>query len=60
MDLLKSLEAKVEEIKASVRIAVETAILREATRVSLSRLKTLDPSRQADYSTALTAIGEGE
>jgi len=60
MDPLSAIRAEVQSIKTEVRIAVETAILREAVRVSLSRLATLDPARQTDYRSALGAIGEGE
>lgn len=60
MSILDSFKAEIATIKQEVRIAVETALLRESVRVGLSRLKTLDPKRQDAYSAALRYIGEGD
>lgn len=60
MNPFTGIKTELADLEQRVRIAIETAMLREDARVALSRLKTLDPSRQADYSTALQAIGGGE
>ena len=60
MNPLTGIKTELADLEQRVRIAIETAILREDARVALSRLTTLDPARQADYSRALETIGEGD
>ena len=49
MDILKSFNDKIQEIKADVQRAVEIAILKETTKFNLSRLATLDTGNSEKY-----------
>lgn len=55
---LDAVKKEIDEIKTDVRIAVETAILRESVRFQLSRLITLDKDRAEVYGNCLQQIGE--
>jgi hypothetical protein len=64
VSILDPIEAQLQSglaaVEQRVRVIVETAILRSIVKLFLTRLKVLDTSRQADYSTALQALGDGE
>lgn len=55
---LDAIKGDLDRIKKDIRVAVETAILRESVRVALSRLITLDHDRAYKYNSAMDAIGE--
>ena len=62
--LLDPIEQKVEamgqRLGAALEAKIMTTLLRADVVKALRDLKTWDSSRQADYSSALAAIGEGE
>ena len=64
MGLLDPIEQKVEamgqRLGAALEAKIMTTLLRADVVKALRDLKTWDPSRQAGYSSALAAIGEGE
>ncbi len=55
---LDAIKSEIAGIETRVRIAVETAILRESVRTGLSRLATLDTDRAGSYQAALANVGE--
>lgn len=58
------LETKIKQAiqaaTASIKLAILISLDREAARVILSRLATLDPDRSADYLAAIKNVGEGD
>jgi hypothetical protein len=58
MSIFDPIEAKIEQIKADVRLAVEIAIYRETAKTVLSRLATLDVANSTEYLSAIQALGD--
>ncbi len=57
MNILDPIEKRIDEIKHTVAVAVETAILRRDIAVAISRLKDIDANRASDYAQAQTILG---
>lgn len=54
------IQSALQKFGAKLELAIIIRIDREAARVILSRLATLDPERSADYLAAIKSIGEGD
>lgn len=54
------IQSALQKFGAKLELAIIIRIDREAARVILSRLATLDPDRSADYLAAIKSIGEGD
>lgn len=58
MNPLDFLKNEIEKVKVEVKVAVETAVLRESLRWQLARLITLDTDRTAVYQEMFNVLGE--
>jgi hypothetical protein len=60
MDPFAEINDKLKEMEGKLRVAIETAILRESVYFELGRLAQLDTDRAPMYESAAAAIGKNE